>query len=159
VGLDRAQYTAEVMARLKTHAQPLPAHQWMPVPQWALAAAVATAGLIVAVGTVQVQRRQVAERTTAQETALLASLGELDVELPNGDDAATLSQEAEAVDSFIMLAESPPGDEQWLDQTLELIDQLEEDGAEAGEASDGLSEEEWLHELEVLDSAEISASS
>jgi len=129
-GIDRARYTAEVMGQVKTGLRPalLPARHWLPVPRWGLAAAVAAAGLVVAIGAVNVQRRQLAEQ---------------------------------AMERTRLLAESAPTEERWLDQTLDLIDQLNEGGAEADsdDASEGLSDDDWLNELELLDQAELSASS
>ena len=154
-----ARYTAQVMARVKALHQPVlePARSWLPMPRLVFAAA--AAGVVLAVTTVNLPRRQLAE-LVVRDSHVLASLGELDVEPINGDDATTLASEAEAVDTF-QIAESTPSDEEWLKQTLQLLDQANDHAAEASpaDASDPPADENWLNELEMLDESEFSASS
>lgn len=53
---------------------------------------------------------------------------------------------------------SDPSDEEWLEQTLELLEQLE--GETSPEtAGDGSEDDEWLDELQWLDESELSAAS
>ena len=88
-------------------------------------------------------------------------LAELDdpsfVQAGNGD-VDSLAEEMETLDPM-MLAESPPSDDQWIDQTLSLLDQLHEDDAIPADNSGSSSEEEWMNELQFLDDSELSASS
>jgi hypothetical protein len=56
------------------------------------------------------------------------------------------------------LAESSPSDEEWLEQTLQLLEQLEEDTSPET-AGDGSDEEDWLEELQWLDDSELSSAS
>ena len=50
---------------------------------------------------------------------------------------------------------SDPSSEEWLEQTLELLEQLE--GETSPEtAGDGSNDEEWLDELQWLDESELS---
>lgn len=56
-----------------------------------------------------------------------------------------------------VLAESPESDNAWIQETLQLLDQLEESVDE--DADNPASEEEWLQELETLDQADLAASS
>ena len=55
---------------------------------------------------------------------------------------------------------SDPSDEEWLEQTLELLEQLELEGETSPEtAGDGSDDEEWLDELQWLDESELSTAS
>lgn len=52
----------------------------------------------------------------------------------------------------------PSSDEEWLEQTLQLLEQLEEDSS-TETAGDGADEEDWLEELQWLDDSELSTAS
>ena len=142
----RAHYTAEVMARVRA-VGPLPGGSpaRAPVQPWAwwsrhlrqvmgwprFAVAMATAaGVAFAVHTAQQTRRQLAQQ-------------------PQG---VTVS------DPSASFAESPASDEEWLEQTLQLLEQLEEDSS-TETAGDGADEEDWLEELQWLDDSELSTAS
>lgn len=125
--IDRADYTADVMARLKAEA-PVPVRApWWPWPRLALAMATAAAGALVAL-------------TIFRWVQLPATLV---------DDAA---QEAQ------VLAESSPAEsnERWVEETMQLLDQLDED---VSSDSDRNAEEDWLEELQLLDETDLAASS
>lgn len=55
------------------------------------------------------------------------------------------------------LAESSPEDASWMEETLELLDQLDEELPEAVD-EDAASQEEWLKELELLDDSTLASS-
>ncbi|MBI3321454.1 MAG: hypothetical protein HYZ91_04210 [Candidatus Omnitrophica bacterium] len=57
----------------------------------------------------------------------------------------------------LMIAESPSEDAKWIEETIQLLDQLDDDlsDATAGNASD----ESWMEELERFDQDELAASS
>ena len=70
---------------------------------------------------------------------------------------ATLAQQS--LRDAARLAESPPGDDEWIQQTMQLLEQLDQDvpgDDAAGSASS--SEEEWLKELEMLDEQDLKGS-
>ena len=52
--------------------------------------------------------------------------------------------------ALIRLAESS-GDESWLDQTTQLLDELNEDASTDGADEDSASDDDWLKELDTLD--------
>ena len=143
---ERAHYTAEVMTRVRS-LDPLPGGSpaRTPLRLWArwssrlrqvvewprVAVALATAaGLALAVNTVHQTRRQLAQHP----------------------------QDVTVSHPSAMLAESPASDEQWLEQTLHLLEQLEEDPS-TETAGDGSTDEEWLNELRWLDENELSTAS
>ena len=162
MGHDPARYTAEVMEKVKAVGQPVPTpsmlvREWFSWPRVGLAVATVAAGLGLMIITSHHAEVQLAEKIV-QESSMLAELDEPSfVPVANGD-ADALAQEMETADT-VMLAESIPSDEQWLDQTLSLLDQLDEDDANPADSSDS-SEEEWLNELQLLDDdSELSANS
>jgi hypothetical protein len=56
----------------------------------------------------------------------------------------------------LRLAESSPADDaSWMDDTLELLEQLDE---EIPEAADDATQEDWLKELELLDDSTLASS-
>jgi len=54
------------------------------------------------------------------------------------------------------VAESPSADDQWVEETLQLLDEFDED---LSDETAGTSEEEWLEELQQLDEGELATSS
>ena len=134
---ERAHYTAEIMARVRTLG-PLPGGSpaRAPVRPWAwwprIAMAMATAaGLVFAVSTAHQTRRQLTQQ-------------------PQGATASHPSA---------VLAESPTSDEAWLEQTLDLLEQIDEEPPSAETAGDGSNDEKWLDELQWLDERELSTAS
>ena len=49
-------------------------------------------------------------------------------------------------------------DEQWIEQTLQVLEQLDE-GIPPEDAVEGTSDDEWFEELQILDDLELSAAS
>ena len=153
---DRPEYTAHVMARVRLAAHPAPAvRSWALRPRWALALATAAAGLLIVFHAVPRTNGQLA-RGVAQETELLAAVGEPLLEPPALGDVDALAEELELVDTFV-LAEAPPDDEAWIQDTVQLLNQLDEELPEDGAA--GPSDEEWMQELQTLDESDLAASS
>ena len=130
----RARYTAEVMARVKalpTAPTPAPARpgQWLAWPRLTLAVATGIAGFVLLGTVVGRPPQQLAQPPPVSESPADA----------------------------LVLAESPSSDDQWLEETLQLLEELDEE-LPADAASDG-SEEEWLEELQLLDEGPLAASS
>lgn len=155
---DATRYTAEVMARVKrVGPEPAGAPARWAWPQIGLALAAVCAGVMLASLTSQTAARRTAERRVAETVSVLAQLEEPAADLIEPDlidEAAELDEE-----ELMRLAEAPSGgDEAWVTETLQLLDQLDE----APEDSSGTgkpSQEEWLQELEILDEAELTAES
>lgn len=118
-GIDRAQYTAEVMAKIKAQLQPAPApvRSWLPWPRLALTLATVATGILIMVSVTRLQPGQ----------------------------------------PVTTLAESPASEDRWVEDTLQLLDELDEDVAD--DTVGGTSEEEWFEELQLLDETELAASS
>ena len=163
-GAERERFTAEVMARVRALA-PTPAveraaRRW-PVqlvwgwPRFAVTFAAAAAGIALAIGLMREPSPRVADEIV-HEAEQLAALAPPELEPLLADDAETLADDLEMADT-IVLAEAQPSDETWLAQTLELLDQIEE---ELPSDSEGLeSDEEWLEDLELLDESDLAAAS
>ena len=100
--------------------------------------------------------------TGVQTCALPILLAELDgpmnrLDVP--DDVEHLAKTLEQADT-IVLAEAPQSDDSWVAQTLQLLDQLDEElpnEPAAGEATSN--DNEWLDELQMLDENELAARS
>ena len=144
----QASYTAEVMARIKTSEAPAPAWRWRPRPRVAFALGTAAVCGLTALMVVHRAPTQLAQQVE-QSWQLLSELGEWDA-LPIGD----LDEEVRTVDHLMMLAESQPAsdDEAWIEQTIELLNTLDEPSAVPAEPQ---SLEELLQELESLDESEL----
>jgi len=158
---DRTRFVAEVMERVNALGGPTPAlrpaGRWWAWPRLALAAAAVAVALLV-VGRVQSPGpgRPLVEQI-ADDAQVLAALDELLPLAPVApDDAEGLAQELAAMDA-LLLAEAPPSEDAWFEQTLTLLEQLEEDLPEG--AADDPSGDEWLDELQWLDEHDLAASS
>ena len=143
---NRSLYTEEVMAKVRAlspaavrASEHSPSRFWLPWPRLALVALTAAAGIALVFGSIRSSTNQLAEQTT-HEAQLLAAVGAFD---------------EEAADEML-LAESPSSDEQWLDETVQLLEQVDESDSDSPESS---SSNDWLDELELLDETELSASS
>ena len=122
--VNRAQYTAEVMAKIKAAESPAPApaRVWLPWPRLSMTLATVAAGILIMMTVTHQASRQLAHPPEA-----------------------------------VLIAESPAADDQWLEDTLQLLDELDED-VSSETAGDG-SEDEWLEELELLDETDLASSS
>jgi hypothetical protein len=161
-GVDQARYTDEVMAKVRAAHTPsvfrVPARVWLPWPRLALAALTAAAGLLVVSGTAHRAQRQLAGAID-RDAQMIAAVDELVPISPAGNGATPeeLARELEIQD-LLMLAEAAPAtdDAQWLDETMQLLEQLDEDlpSDVSNDASD-----DWLDDLKTLDESDLSASS
>jgi hypothetical protein len=153
---DPARYTAEVMARVRAlerrsapAASPL---RWLLWPRLGLALAAAAALLVIVTAGPRSGARLA--RTLLQDARLLELVDEAALDGSLAEDPDGLA-EALADQDLLVLAESPPAEDAWVEETLQLLDQLDEElpEDEAG-SSDG-----WLEDLEMLDESELAASS
>ena len=128
--MDRSRFTAEVMTKIKAEESPAPAPSriWMPWPRLAWTLATVAAGILIMMSVTHQAPRQLAQPPQPVETVVLA------------ESPATASED------------------QWLDETLQLLDELDEDAA-SGESAGNGSDDEWMQELESLDEAELAANS
>lgn len=154
----RAQYTAEVMERIRALGRPALVYRlaWASWPRLALATAVAAAAVFVVVGRVEHPAIPLADQVD-RDVQVLAAVAEADAVMDlAADDPETLAQDLEALDT-IVLAEAQPAQDQWLEETLWLLQEVGDDlpPDAAGETS----EEPWLDELELLDEFELTAAS
>ena len=128
---DQSRYTAEVMAQVKAISQREPASSsvrlWISWPRLALTCAAAAAGIAIVL-------------TISHHPAQRVAQGDL----PDRSSA------------MIVLAESPSTDEAWVDETIQLLNEFNED---LPEDASGSSSDEWLDELQTLDENELAASS
>ena len=136
--LDRAQYTTEVMDRIRALEQPVavsaPAAArrrmlWLRPALVAMTAAAAVAVVLL------VRRSDQSQLTVVQGL----------------DDSQPETARA------LRLAESPSEDEQWLEETLRLLEEFDEELPE--DVFEDWSDDDWLDELQMLDEYELYASS
>ncbi len=160
-----ARYTDEVMAKVRVLQPPAsaraPLRLWLPW-RFALVAATAAAGVLVFVGTIRHTQRQLASAID-RDAQVIAAVDEIVPTTPagNGTTPDDLAQELQTADTLI-LAESVPSDDQWLDQTLQLLQQLDEDvpGDVTGTNSHAAdAQDELLNELQQLDEKDLTANS
>ena len=161
--LDGERFTAEVMSRVNTLSQPSQArgsqgtlHRW-PFMRLGFVAAAAAAGIALIVGAIAQSKSQRADHSL-HEAQLLAMIEDVDLaiqEAPEADDPEALAEEAEFTDQLTVLAEATPSDQQTIEQTLQLLEQLDEESFEG--AVDDSSDRTLIEELQQLDEQEFSA--
>lgn len=154
----RATYTAEVMRQVSAlHVPSLtPAPRWLAWPRLALVPLAAGAVVLILVGRSHLPGGSPAGQITADAEVLTALGQPLLPEPGSAGGLEELAQELELADALV-LAEAPPTDEEWVAETLHLLEELDEEPA-AG-PSDTAVPDEWLEELELLDEGELGASS
>jgi hypothetical protein len=165
--LNPADYTAQVMAKVNALTPPSveapvssPIRLWRSWPRLALVGASVATGVLLVLGRINRSQVQLVQEAQGidRDAQLLTELGEpLPLPSEDAEGIEELAQELHANDT-VMLAESTSSDDQWLEETLQLLDQLNEDlpATDAGESSD---DEEWLNELQMLDEDELSSRS
>ena len=135
--LDPARYTAQVMRKL-TDETPLP----LPPTHW-------FACLRQGFGRRAWPRVAMVFATTAAGVLIvLATAHHAD---------RRLAQRIPATPHTLMLAESTPSDDAWVQETTQLLAQLGEDSSD--DNANTTSDEEWLKELQTLDEGDLNASS
>ena len=146
----QTSYIEEVMARVRAISARSLGWQWVLVPRPVLAVSTALAAVLVVVLLANRAPNQLAQRVE-HDGQLLSELGALE-ELSTDD----LEDEAQMVDQLMLAdAESAGDDEAWIEQTLELLGDLDE-GPDMG--SGDTAPEEWLDDLEWLDESEFASS-
>ena len=160
-GIERARYTAEVMTKIQAVEQPslVPVRHGFPWLRLALVVATAAAGVAVVIVTTRPSSQRLTEQVS-RESQLLATF-ESDSELLTADhhDAEALAQEMETMDT-VVLAESQPGDNRWIEQTVQLLEQLNQDmPADTSSEGGSVTGTDWIEELKQLDENDLSSSS
>ena len=161
--LDRSAYTAQVMARVRQEARSASSasgvRSWVFWPRLGLALATAAAGMVVVLHQGQLTGGRLA-RQIERDTALLDAVdGPLMEPVATGD-PEELADELALVET-LTLAEAPQSDEAWIQDTVQLLDQLDEElpANAAGEETTGPSGDDWMQELQTLDESDMAASS
>ena len=154
---ESARYTAEVMQKVQALDHPSPAAAtvlaWLSGPRMRLAAVIVAASVIVVITSSSRRAPLRLVNQLVHESSVLAELDEANVvSLVNGN-ANSLAHEMEALDTM-RLAQSPSSDDQWIEQTVELLDQVDDTAVEEPSNDD-----EWLNELQLFDEDQLSASS
>ncbi len=165
-GVEAARYTDEVMAKVRALQPPAsvraPLRFWLPWPRLALIAATAAVGLLIVMGTLHRAQLQLASAID-RDAQVITAVDELVPTAPAGSGATPedLAQELQTAD-ILVLAESVPSDDQWLDQTLQLLQQLDEDVPEETISASGHtaeSQDDLLKALQQLDEKDLTANS
>lgn len=170
VGDDPQRFTQNVMARVreeKTSSQSL----WGLLGDWgwprlALACGGVAATVVLAVMLIAgpMQKTQLAGRAASvdeisKSIALLAAIDELSAGEPIY--AEDMEDTAESLDrvELLMFAEEKVAqtEDQWLEQTLLLLNQFDEDVPQDSLGEDNENEEDWLREFKMLDEADLTA--
>ena len=156
---DRVRYTADVMDRIKDLASSY-AEQYenrsfvVSWPRFVFGGlSVALMAVLVVLATASYTSRRLAKEVT-REAQVLAGLGE--PVASSESDTEEIALDIQAADNLV-LAEATKSDDQWLQETFQLLDQLGED-PKTGNTNES-SDEDWLDELQMLDDNELSSSS
>ncbi len=161
---DRARFTAQVMARVRALRPVRSPAAWTErlLDLWPRMAVSLAAAAVVLVGLALLHHAESGQRLAdrlAQESELLAELDEPMNGLAVPDDVEHLAETLEQADA-IVLAEAPQSDDSWVAETLQLLDQLDEELPDEPAAGDATSNEnEWRDELQMLDESELAAKS
>lgn len=160
---DRAEFTREVMNRIESP-QTSPAGNWrlsFGLPRLAFALGSVAAGMLIAVVLMRGNSNTASdlamqETAVTEEAALLLALAELDEEVVPEEliDAWALGIDET---KLMVMAQSTETNDQWLEQTLYLLEVFDE-GIET-EDGEAISEEELLMEMQILDEVELGATS
>ena len=140
---DPTRYTTQVMQSVRAvmppAVTPAPWRRWLVWPALGLGAAVATALLLI-IMTRPSGSVRLAQRVT-QEAHVLNAV----------DDGL--------VDSVELAQSEETTDEQWLEQTQQLLDEAGDELETTTPADTAGTDEEWLEELRLLDDGELATSS
>lgn len=158
----RARFTESVMQRVRSP-QPAAAPAWRaalsrllrPPLAFGVAAAALLAVLVVGRQAPAPAPAASHEPSVEARALLVAALNDPTSDILAALDEQALAEEWMAHDTLVLAEAAPTTDEQWLDQTLELLQQFDEDVSSDGEATD----EDWLQDLQLLDEAELSVRS
>ncbi|MBI2094129.1 MAG: hypothetical protein HYT88_05330 [Candidatus Omnitrophica bacterium] len=159
-GHDPEQYTQQVMQRVRdANLSPKPWTAWQEflsffsIPRATFA--LAGVGLVAVILFLNhaINDTRLANMETTVD--LIAAMGET-LESINGEEGEILAQDLEALDTLV-LAEATETDEQWLQETLRLLQLLDEDAGSS--EAENPSEGDLIDDLQILDEKEIAASS
>lgn len=130
---DRVRYTAEVMARVRLLERPAPARapagDWLQGWRPALVTVTAAAAVVLVAGRVGLAPKPFARDPAGQ------------------------------IDRPLVLAEDTSDEAQWLDETLRMLDEFDQDAPEDSSGDANVSDDEWLQEIEMLDEHDLLAGS
>lgn len=160
-----AWFTAQVMQRVKALQQPARAsafirmQPWLSWPRLGLTAALATTTVVLLTASMQRTSGRLAE-AVLRDAQVLDALDDTAVDPAVNGDAELLAQELQLHDA-LMLAEALPSDDQWIEQTMQLLDQLDQDVAEgsASNTSAPSTDDDLLNELQLFDGSELDVQS
>ena len=164
--LDQAGYTAEVMARVSKQSLSRSPQKacgldflWMMWLRIVLGSvSVALLSVIVVLSVSSYTHARLAKEVV-NDMQVLAELGEsvtptepeMDegIRDPQSEDALVLAESDKAVKT----------DDQWIEQTMQILDQLNEEDSKKGSVDGTPSEEDWINDMQMLDSNEFSSHS
>lgn len=136
-----ARYTTEVMARVRSLERPAPAgapaRGWLLWWRPALVTVTAAAAVVLLVGRV--------DRTPQP--------------LARDVNRVTDGARANRTDRPLMLTEDASDEARWLDNTLQVLDEFDQDVPEDISDDENVSDDEWLREIEMLDESDLLAGS
>jgi hypothetical protein len=116
----------------------------------------AAAGLLIFLGVFRQSNAQIADQLVAESNAL-SLLDETTLAEPAVEyDVDELAQELQYHDTFL-LAEATPSDDQWIEESLKLLDQLDQESVLDDAEPLSNDEDDWLEELRQLDESELSS--
>lgn len=157
---DHKQFTETVMARVTSEAAPHPLRQrswWSYHLPAQLGLAVASAAVMVLiVGRAERAPDSRLARNVEREIQLLAALNEPAALEPEGLYEDGLAEETRDLDTFA-LVEAQSADDQWVDQTLQLLDQLDQDPPQ--DESSSPTNDDWIKELDQMDEHDLNSTS
>lgn len=156
--LDRAQYTAEVMARVRSLARPVTAPTPASRRTWwlrpVLVTVTAAAAVVLVVRMLDQAPQHVARED--QQIPWLSEEGRVPLVAKPAQGAEEIAGDAAGVNE-LMLAEEHSEDAVWLEETLKLLEEFDEELPE--DSFDEGSDNDWLDELEMLDEDALLTSS
>lgn len=170
--IDHAQYTAEVMERIKTMESPAPQPArrvaWSRWPAFwpALAGVAACAAIVVVIGRSNAppQLAQQDEEAGMQQLAALDGQPLIAQPVASNGEGTMIAQPAlpersvaleTELPQLVMLAKDSSTEDQWIEETLLLLDALGEELPEG--MLNELSDDEWLEQLDMFDDADLFA--
>ena len=147
----RASYTEAVMRRVRAPQALTPAWRWGWQPQLAMSWGTALACLLAVVVVMKRAPTQLASEVE-HDWQLLTEVGE-----EHDLSSSNLDDEVQMVDRLVLAEASPSEeDETWIRQTLELLNDVDEQADATPEDQDN--PDGWLKDLEQLDEAELASS-
>ena len=111
----------------------------------------------------QPQPAVVAAQITRDATVIAQAADAADDPLADVLNSHAIEPDLRMIDQYMMLAESGSSatsdDEAWITQTLQLLNEFNEDTDADTNSNDSASVDQWLQELQLLDESELKATS